>query len=252
MEADVWSKDFDPRKAAERAVEAAQQVTGSKLRGATLYGSAAGKDGEFHPVHSDVNIAFVFSALGAAELHALHGAARTWRRCRVVRPLLLSEEMLRSSLDAYPLEYLLIRERRETLAGEDFFGPLVLEHAALRLEVERVLRAQELGLGLSYVALAGTRGGARVWAAQASNAIAASASGLVHLAGEPVPRTKAALAERCAALFHVDGSAFARLLMIRDRDRERVEARELLDSALNILDKLLDSAERMTLQARKP
>ena len=247
----MWPKGFDPRRAAERAVEAARQEAGASLRGATLYGSAAGQDGEFHPVHSDVNIAFVFSALGAAELSALGRAARIWRRCRVVRPLLLSEEMLQSSLDAYPLEYLLIRKRRETLAGTDFFGPLVLEHAALRLEVERVLRAQELGLGLSYVALAGTRGGVRLWAVQASNAIAASASGLVHLAGEPVPRTKRALADRCAALFGVDGVAFTRLLMIRDRHRERVDATELLDSALNILDKLLDSAERMTPQARK-
>src|SRR5262249_37334232 len=146
--------------------------------------------GDFHPAHSDVNVAFVFSALGTSELQALGRAYRTFRGCRVDRPLLLSEENLRRSLDAYPLEYLLIRERSETLYGTDFFGPLELDRDALRLEVERVLRAQELGLGLSYVALARTRGGARQWAIQASNAIAASASGLLYLAGELLPREK--------------------------------------------------------------
>ena len=239
---------FDPRKAARRAVEAARAESGANLLGATLYGSAA--SGDFHAAHSDVNVAFVFRALGTKELAALRRAYATWHRCRVIRPLLLSEDSLRKSTDAYPLEYLLIREGRETLEGTDFFGPLVLDRTALRLEVERVLRAQELGLGLSYVALAGTRGGARLWAVQASNAVAASASGLVHLAGEPVPRTRRDVAERCAALFSVDREAFTRLLTIRERSRERVEAVELLDSALTILNRLLESAERMTAPSR--
>ena len=239
----MWTDRFDPHRAAHRAVDVARRAAGEKLRGATLYGSAAA--GEFHPAYSDVNVAFVFSVLGAAELSALGQAYPVWRRCRVVKPLLLSEDTLRRSLDAYPLEYLLIRERRVTLHGADYFGPLEFDREALRLEVERVLRAQELGLALSYVALAGTRGGARHWAIQASNAIAASASGLLHLTGEPMPREKRAVAERCAALFGVDGPAFTRLLTIRDRKRERVDAVLLLDSALKILNQLLDSAERM-------
>src|SRR2546425_9979785 len=104
-EVTLWPERFDPREAARRAVDAAQRAVGEKLRGAALYGSAAG--GEFHPAHSDVNVAFVFSTLGAAELSALTHANRTWRSARVVRPLLLSEESLRRSLDSYPLEYLL-------------------------------------------------------------------------------------------------------------------------------------------------
>ena len=205
--------------------------------------------GEFHPTHSDVNIAFVFSELGTPELVALHGAHREWQRARVVQPLLISEDTLRRSLDSYPLEYLLIREQREILHGADFFGPLELDGPALRLEVERVLRAQELGLGLSYVALARTRGGARVWAMQASNALAASASGLLHLTGEPLPRMRRVIAERCAERFGVDRAAFTRLLTIRERNRERVEATVLLDSALTVLRQLLDSAERITAPA---
>jgi len=243
----MWPDRFDPRKAARRAVEAARAEAGANLKGATLYGSVP--SGDFHPAHSDVNIAFVFATLGTSELQALRRAYGTWHRCRVIRPLLLSEDSLRKSLDAYPLEYLLIREGRETLDGTDFFGPMDLDPAALRLEVERVLRAQELGLGLSYVALAGTRGGARLWAVQASNAIAASASGLVHLAGEAVPRTRREVAARCAALFSVDGPAFTRLLTLRE-SRERVDAVKLLDSALNILTRLLESAERMTAPSR--
>jgi len=240
----MWPRPFDARQAALRAVDAARRAVGEKLRGATLYGSAV--TGEFHSAHSDVNVVFVFSALGAPELAALGKVHPAWTRCRVVRPLLLSEQTLHSSLDTFPLEYLLIREWREALHGQDFFAHLNLDRGALRLEVERVLRAQELGLGLSYVALAGTRGGARRWAAQASNAIAASASGLVFLAGEPVPARRRELAARCAARFGVDGAAFTRLLSLREKNaKERVDAVTLLDSALKILNRLLEAAERI-------
>jgi hypothetical protein len=240
----MWPKPFDARQAALRAVNAARRAVGEKLRGATLYGSAV--TGEFHSAHSDVNVVFVFSALGAPELAALGKAHPVWARCRVMRPLLVSEQTLRRSLDTFPLEYLLIREWRETLHGQDFFAPLNIDRGALRLEVERVLRAQELGLGLSYVALAGTRGGARRWAANASNAIAASASGLLFLAGEPIPARRRELAERCAARFGADGAAFARLLTLREKSaKERIDAVLLLDSALKILNRLLEAAERI-------
>lgn len=246
----MWPKAFDPRGAARKAVAAARRAVGEKLRGATLYGSAT--SAEFDSVHSDVNVALVFSSLLAPELSALSRARRAWTRCRVVRPLLLSEDTLRRSLDAFPLEYLLIRERRETVFGEDFFGPLSIDKGALRLEVERVLRAQVLGLGLSYVALAGTRGGARRWAAQASTAIAASASGLLYLSGEAIPERRRDLAERCAARFGVDAGAFARLLALREKGRERADAVELLDSAQRILSQLLESADRLSAPSPTP
>ncbi|TMQ66204.1 MAG: hypothetical protein E6K77_01520 [Candidatus Eisenbacteria bacterium] len=244
----MWPSRFDPRQAARRAVDAACRAAGEKLRGAALYGSAV--SGEFHAAYSDVNVAFVFSTLGAAELSALSRAYPEWRRSRLVRPLLLSEESLRRSLDSYPLEYLLIREGHQVIHGVDYFGPLVIARDELRLEVERVLRAQELGLGLSYVALAGTRGGARVWALHALNSIAASASGLLHLSGQPIPRLKRDLAERCAAAFGVDAAAFMRLLTLRETKRDRVDAVELLDSTLKILNQLLVSAERMSAPSR--
>ena len=251
----MWPDRFDPRKAAGRAVDAARRAVGEKLRGATLYGSVT--TGEFHPTHSDVNIAFVFSQLGTPELVALHGAHREWQRSRVVQPLLISEDTLRRSLDSYPLEYLLIREQREIL-----HGTLAPTRAQLQTDedpdyiahLDR-LRAyvREVGVALHFEAAPATATASAPvtvsWAIQASNALAASASGLLHLIGEPVPRARRVIAERCAARFGVDGSAFTRLLTIRDQNRVKVEAAVLLDSALTVLNQLLDSAERMSAPA---
>jgi predicted nucleotidyltransferase len=238
----MWSKRIDPKEAARSAVEAAKGAAGEKLLSAALYGSAA--RGEFDSAHSDVNVVFVFSELGTPELEALHRVHRTWARHRVARPLLLTRKALEDSQDTFPLEYLLLREWHETLHGPDLYAPLRVERGPLRSEVERVLRAQELGIMVSFVALAGTPGGARHWAAQASRAIGASATGLLHLAGEPMPSRRAELAERCAARFGVDReSLFA--LLTRDEDRPRLHALRLLESGRLLVERLIDEVERM-------
>ena len=237
----MWLRRFDPRLAARRATDAAVRATGPRLLGAALHGSVLA--GEFHPSHSDVNMAFVFSTLGVEELEALRRVAPVWQRCRVVSPLLVSREGLSRSLDTFPLEYLLIRERHEVLHGEDFFAGLEIGRDHLRLEVERILRAQKLGLGLSYVALAGTRAGARRWAARAGTAIASSAAGLVWLREAALPATRRELAVRCGAAFGVNTAAFEALLAVRDGPRRGVEARALLDGALGVITRLLEIAE---------
>jgi|SRR5688572_22379350 len=238
----MWPKRLDPMDAAKDSVDAARAAVGDRLLAAALYGSAA--RGEFDSAHSDVNVIFVFTTLGTGELEALRHANRVWARRRVTRPLLLTRASLEQSQDTFPLEYLLLREWHRTLHGSDLFASLTVGRAALRSEVERVLRAQVLGLAVSYVALASTPGGARHWAAEASRSIGASASGLLHLVGEPLPARRRDLAERCSARFGVDRDAL-RALLTRDEERPRLEAPRILDSARLLVERLLETAEQL-------
>lgn len=238
----MWPKRFDPTDAAQESVAAARTAVGERLLAAALYGSAA--RGEFDSARSDVNVIFVFTALGTSELEALRHANRTWVQRRVVRPLLLTRASLEQSQDTFPLEYLLLREWHRTLHGPDLFASLGVDRTALRSEVERVLRAQVLGLAVSYVALANTPNGARQWATEASRSIGASASGLLHLVGEPLPARRADLAERCAARFGVDKEALCALLT-RDAGGPRMEATRLLDSARLLVERLLEASEQL-------
>ncbi|HEV8128479.1 MAG TPA: hypothetical protein VGQ14_02360 [Candidatus Eisenbacteria bacterium] len=238
----MWPKRFQPAEAAKEAVDAAKAAVGDRLLAAALYGSAA--RGEFDLAHSDLNIAFVFTTLGTAELEALRHAHRTWAQRRVVRPLLLARTSFEQSLDTFPLEYLLLREWHRPLHGPDLFGTIRVERAPLRIQVERVLRAQEMGLAVSYVALAHTPTGARHWASQASRAIGASASGLLHLVGETIPSNRRDLAERCVERFGVDREALLALIT-RDPSRPRLEATRLLESARLLVERLLATAEQL-------
>jgi len=239
----MLKRRFEPEPAAARAVAAAREAVGDRLVGATLYGSAIG-DG-FDPAHSDVNVAFVLSALTPAELDSLRGAHREWRKSRITRPLLLTRDTLARSLDVFPLEYLLIREHHRTLFGEDCFAGLAIERPALREAVERVLRAQELAVAWTYLALADTPSGARHWAARSGTAIAASASGLLYLAGDPIPVTRPELASRCAARFGIMAEEMLLLLDRRPESRAPIEVKRLLGSAQGILTRLTDAVDAL-------
>src|SRR5262245_7742727 len=243
----MLKRRFEPEPAAARAVLAAREAVGDRLVGATLYGSAVG-DG-FDPAHSDLNVAFVLSALTPAELDSLRGAHREWRKSRITRPLLLTQDGLARSLDVYPLEYLLIREHHRTLFGLDCFAALAIDRSALRQAVERVLRAQELALAWTYLALADTPSGARHWAARSGTAIAASASGLLYLAGDPVPTKRSEIASRCAARFGIMADEMLLLLDRRSEGRAPVEVKRLLESAQGILTRLTDAVDAIDPEA---
>jgi predicted nucleotidyltransferase len=239
----MWNKKFDPAEAAREAVQAARRVIGDRLSSATLYGSAA--TGEFRHAHSDVNIAFIFTVLGAHELEVIRQAHREWEKRRVIRPLLLSEASLDQSRDTFPLEYLLIRERHVALHGPDPFASIAVDRGALRSQVERVLRAQELGLAVSYVSFASTPAGARRWAAEAGSALAASASGLLYLIEGTVPVTRKETVARCAARFGIDAAVLSTLLTRERQGGGALPATRFLESAQALLRRLLEETERL-------
>jgi hypothetical protein len=239
----MWMRKFDPENAAREAVQAARRVVGDRLSSATLYGSAA--SGEFRAGHSDVNVAFIFTTLGAPELERLRGVHAAWEGRRIVRPLLLSAASLEQSRDTFPLEYLLIRERHVAIYGPDPFASIAVDRSALRSQVERVLRAQELGLAVSYVSLASTPAGAKRWAAQAASALAASASGLLYLSEGKVPPTRKETAERCAKRFGVDSVLLSSLFTHERPGGKGLPATQVLESAQSLLQGLLQEVERL-------
>ena len=235
-------KPFDPRAAASEAVRAARAAVGTRLESAVLYGSAVA--GTFDAADSDLNVAFVLASLEPSTLDDLRAARSAWERCRVVRPLLLTRAILAASRDTFPLEYLLIREFHVALEGEDPFAGLAIGRSALRLQVERTLRTQALGLAWSYLDAVETPAAARRWAARAGTAIASSVSGLLHLVGEPIPAARPVLAARAAARFGVSESAL-RDVLVPPAQRPRLEATVLFAEAQECLQRLLDAAERL-------
>jgi hypothetical protein len=121
---------------------------------------------------------------------------------------------------------------------------MAVERGALRLQVERTLRTQSLALAWSYLDSAGTPSGARHWALRAGTAIAASASGLLHLNGGEIPASRRDLAGKTSAAFGVSEEALLRVLL-PPGERPAIETTALFGSARDVVYRLLDAAERM-------
>lgn len=233
---------FDPKAAALDVVASTRSAVGDRLVNATLYGSAA--MGTFDRGRSDINMALVFLSLDGALLDALRPAHRLWHRKRLVRPLLLTPEILETSRDTFPLEYLLIRAHHQTIHGADPFAAMEIQPKALRLQVERTLRTQGMALAWSYLDAVSSPSGARHWAHRAGTAIAASASGLLHLAGESIPSGRTALASRVSVRFGIAEEMLRRVLL-PPSERPAVEAGTLVTSAREVVQRLLEAADRM-------
>ena len=72
------------------------------------------------------------------------------------------------------------------------------------------------------------------------------------IAGEAIPETRRAVAERTAARFGVDADVLIRLIERATTSRQPIEAKRLLEGAQTILTGMIDAAERLDGTQTKP
>ncbi|MFA5388785.1 MAG: hypothetical protein WC312_03405 [Candidatus Omnitrophota bacterium] len=123
-----------------------------------LYGSATGK--YFIPKRSDINLAIIFENLGFQQLKdslklVSYGVSR-----RITAPLLLSLPRLESSRDAFPVEFIEIKENHILLYGRDVFSGLRIEEANIKLFCKREIEGKLIRLRQAYLEIGLDRKGA--------------------------------------------------------------------------------------------
>ncbi|MFO0914853.1 MAG: hypothetical protein U0795_17980 [Pirellulales bacterium] len=138
------SDAMEPDEFARRAAAA----LGTQLQSVILYGSAAA--GDFVPGISNYNLLMVVEPLGVDQLDRLVDLFRAWCDARRPPPLLFSAKQLASSLDAFPIELLDIRQSRKIIWGEDVLARLQFCPRDLRLQIERELTGKLLSLRSKY------------------------------------------------------------------------------------------------------
>ncbi|MGQ0635310.1 MAG: hypothetical protein ACT4QC_11915 [Planctomycetaceae bacterium] len=119
------------------------------LKCVALFGSAAA--GDFVAGASNFNLLLVADPLGPAELKALMPAVADWARVHREPPLFFTPKELASSGDAFPIEFLDIRQSRRVLFGEDLLAGIKIDSQHLRLQLERELKGKLLALRRKYV-----------------------------------------------------------------------------------------------------
>lgn len=114
-----------------------------------VYGSAA--RGEFLQGYSNINVLIVLEQITQPVLQQWSGIHKQWAREKIVAPLFLTHKDLQQSADAFPLEFLDIKERHVLLEGRDPFPELHVNVTHLFLQCRQEIHANLLRVRQCYV-----------------------------------------------------------------------------------------------------
>lgn len=186
---------------------------GPSLEAVILYGSAA--RGEYLPGRSNINLLLLLSKHDIGALHRYAKAHRRWSKERIVVPLFLTEEELRSSASLFPLEYLEIKEQHVLLTGRNPLPTLALDLHNLLGQCEQEIRGNLLRLRQRFVEGGGTQEAIAILLPLSLTAMLPTLRGLFRLLRLPIPRTTEALLESLRSGLGVDPVTFQDVLHVK-------------------------------------
>jgi len=125
---------------AEGMANALAERLGENLVSVILHGPAAGGAGASEP--AEQNLLVVVREMNLGVLDAVAPTVRAWMAPGEPPPLFFSEERLKRSASAYPVEFLDIKESRRVLCGSDPAAPLEVRKDNLLQEIDRGLKSQ--------------------------------------------------------------------------------------------------------------
>ena len=183
-----------------------------------LYGSAAG--GDYQEKFSDLNVLCVLRVVGVPELRKAEKAVEWWVKQKQPAPqpapMLLSVEEIANAHDAFPIEFLDIRQTHRLLFGKDLFSGVEVSAPHHRQQVERELRTGLLRLRARYLTLQQQEKEVVQLMAKSLATFATLARHALILAGENAPVRKREIFQAATKRFGLHPLPFETLLAIRE------------------------------------
>lgn len=229
----------------DQFIPALGEIFSDTLQSVLLYGSAAGT--EYNPATSDINLLVLTRQIAPQRVIELGKSKGKEIRKRRISLQIQTLEEFRSSADVFPMEYLDMMARRETLLGEDPLEGVEISPAHLRHQVEERLRGSVNAFRQALLAAGKSEKALRRILLQWFGAQAALLRGLLRLKGEEhIPFGADALAGRVADRYGIDGTPFNRLSTLRDggsKEEKATETAPLILEALTDLTRIVDRME---------
>jgi hypothetical protein len=215
---------------------------GTDLLGVCLYGSAAA--GRYVKGMSDLNLLILVADGTSHAISRLMPFYKKWAPAGLAPPLVLTPSYLASSLDVFPIEFLVMAASHQCIFGKDPLQGLSLERGLLRLQLERELRGKLTALRSRLLSSGGEPKALKALADRALPAFTAYFQTWLHLTrgAFPADPEQVLLRVREAGL-EVD--AFVKLLRLRrgeyrPRDQELVALWEMAVEELETICRQVD------------
>jgi hypothetical protein len=229
----------DVHEALKNLVERLHEAARDNLESVILYGSAA--RGDFHEVHSDLNVLCLLRSLRAAELTRVAPVVKWWTTSRhQPAPLFFTSEELQQSADVFAIELLDMQQNHRVLYGSDFVAGIKVPMNLHRVQVEHELRT--LLLKLRQHLLRDPENHKELGAVLAksiSGAITLLRHALVALKEQPPAETRELFA-RVASLTTATASAFENVWRLREaKGLDKDAVLSMYDAYLSALEKVI-------------
>jgi len=193
-------------------------IFGDDLVSVILYGSGA--RGEYIAKKSDINFLIVLNDNGMEHLNDSIDLVAKWEKRRVPVPLFLSEDYIKSSLDAFPLEFFNIRLAYSVAYGKDVLKDLNIEKGNLRLQCERELKAKLLLLRRSFLQANGEVRLLTGLVKQSFSAFISIFNALLYLKGNEIPGEYLSIIKEMSENYDINRDLFQDLSQIKKEEKK--------------------------------
>ncbi len=220
-------------------------ATGENLVSIVLYGSAA--EGEFHPQSSHLNTLCVLRDASFASLSKIASVVEWWRGKKHHPPLVLTETDLRTSADAFSIEFVDMKTRHRVLYGEDVLRNLDVPMHLHRSQLEYELR-EKLFLLRQHLLVAGNNE-KELWEVML-NSLSSFTTLFRHVLiemGEQGRKHSREAVRELSERLNFGSSAFVQLTDVRSKkaDRKQFRATEIAGQYLSAIEKVTAAVDRM-------
>lgn len=207
-----------------------------------IVGSAAMQD--YHEKLSDINSVVVLHDMDLKFIAFLAPLGKKYGKKRIAAPLIMTPEYIRTSLDAFPVEFLDFKLIHKTVYGNDILGNVEILKTPLRLQCEREIKIKLIGLRQGYLSSLGKKEDLTTALVRSIAGTMAFFRAIIFLLGKepPIPRTDVVKAFGAATGLETD--VFEKLLLLKT-GAPKPSAQELR-SLFEQYYQVLESMERIT------
>jgi len=192
-----------------------QSVFGDRLRSVVAYGPHI----EGHAAAPLSCLALV-SSLGLSDLEGCARHSARWHRNRIATPLVLTDIELRTSLDAFPLEYGEIIRAHERVFGSDPFVGVAIAPADLRRACETQIKSHLVHLREGFIEAGGDPSNIATLVAESSRGFTALLRHVAWLSGASA-RDRAGATQEGARAAGIASSVVADMLALEQQPAMR-------------------------------
>src|SRR5512143_1895017 len=187
---------------------------------------------------SDINSVVVLHSMDLKFITFLAPFGKKYGKKRIAAPLVMTQEYIRNSQDAFPIEFLDYKLIHKTVYGEDIFKDIEIARPNLRLQCEREIKTKLIGLRQGYISSLGKKAPLLTVIVRTIAGSLALFRAIISLLGKEPPVARSEAIKTYENATGIDADIFEKLLLLKSGELKPSESelRVLFERYYNALD----------------